>query len=294
MKLAPIALFVYNRPWHTEKALLALEKNGLAAESDLIIYSDAAKSQEQERAVSQVRKTVQAAKGFKRVEIIKHRENRGIAGSIISGVSEVIDRRGRVIVLEDDLVSSPYFLQYMNKALDFYENEERVISIHGYFYPIQADLPETFFLRGADCWGWATWRRGWDQFERDGRKLLAELRERKLSKAFDYDGAYGYTKMLKDQVRGKIDSWAVRWHASAFLRERLTLYPARSLIRNNALDSGGVHCRNLKRLDTEPAVRPVHVGRIPVRENMEVRERVKGFLRSMRPSLLERCKSWIT
>ena len=133
-------------------------------------------------------------------------------------------RFGRVIVLEDDLECSP-FLQFMNRALDVYADDHRVISISGYIYPIKGDFTGDVFLRGADCWGWATWKRGWDLFRSDGNALLSELQSRQLSAAFDFDGSYPYTEMLTDQVNGKNDSWAIRWYASAFLWEscRFTL-----------------------------------------------------------------------
>ena len=130
-------------------------------------------------------------------------------------------RCDKVIVLEDDLVTSPHFLQYMNDGLGIYERDDRVISIHGYSYPVHGKLPETFFLRGADCLGWATWKRGWDLFEDDGQRLLNELERRNLTRSFDFDGSYPYTQMLRDQIAGSNSSWAVRWYASAFLRDKL-------------------------------------------------------------------------
>ncbi len=140
-------------------------------------------------------------------------------------MTEVLDRYQKVIVLEDDLVISPHFLQFMNEALDLYKKEDNVISITAYIYPVEGPLPETFFLRGADCWGWATWKRGWNLFQADGLALLKKLEEQKLERDFDFDGAYPYTQMLKDQISGKNNSWAVRWYASAFLAGKLTLYP---------------------------------------------------------------------
>src|SRR5260370_30670471 len=122
---------------------------------------------------------------------------------------EVLSQHERVIVLEDDIVVSPFFLSYMNGALSLYEDEPRVASIHAYVYPIKEPLPETFFLRGADCWGWATWRRGWELFNSDGRYLLSELRRRGLTQQFDLHGAYRSRKMLKPQIAGANDSLAV-------------------------------------------------------------------------------------
>lgn len=178
--LAPIVLFVYNRPWHTRKTIGALIKNNLAKESELIIYSDAAKTSEVEKDVMEVRRFIHSIIGFKAVQIIERSKNWGLANSIIDGVCSVVNKYGKIIVLEDDLVTSPYFLNFMNEALNHYENNNEVISIHGYVYPID-NLPETFFLKGADCWGWATWKEGWALFESDGMKLLDNLTKKKSS-----------------------------------------------------------------------------------------------------------------
>ncbi|KKO18108.1 MAG: putative methyltransferase [Candidatus Brocadia fulgida] len=226
MELAPIALFVYNRPWHLRQTVESLNKNELAEFSELFVFSDGPKSEADKEKVLAVRKYIKTISGFKSVNIVEREQNLGLGNSIITGVTEIINRYGRIIVLEDDMISSPYFLRFMNEALEFYEDEERVASIHGYIYPLKTLLPETFFLRGADCWGWATWKRGWNLFETDGSKLLYELKKNNLLRKFDLNGTYPYTRMLKDQAKGKNHSWAIRWHASLFLKEKLTLYPA--------------------------------------------------------------------
>lgn len=246
MKTAPIALFTYNRLNHTTQTVEALKKNVLADKSNLIVYSDAAKNDQIENRVLEVRNYLKTITGFKSVKIVERSVNFGLAESIISGVTEIVNQYGTIIVLEDDLVTSPYFLQYMNEALELYENEEKVISIHGYIYPVKEKMPETFFIRGADCWGWATWKRGWEIFEKDGSKLLAELKGRNLEHEFDFRGTYPYSKMLSDQVKGKNSSWAVRWYASAFLAGKLTLYPGKSLVQNIGTDGTGFHFREIE------------------------------------------------
>jgi hypothetical protein len=241
--LAPIVLFVYNRLWHTANTLQSLKKNKLAEYSDLIIYSDGPKNDTYLHDITEVRKFLKNVDGFKTIKIVEREKNLGLANSIISGVTEIIQKRGKVIVIEDDLVTSEYFLEYMNDALNIYQDNDRIISVHGYVYPID-DLPDYFFLRGADCWGWATWKRGWDLFETDGKKLLSELKTRNLIKRFDFNNSYPYTKMLIDQVNGKNSSWAIRWYASAFLANKLTLYPGKSFVENIGLDGSGTHCGN--------------------------------------------------
>lgn len=283
MKLAPIALFVYNRLWHTKQTVESLQKNILASESDLIIFSDGQKdSSKSKDDVLAVRKYLKTIAGFRSVKIIEREKNYGLAASIIAGVSEVVNLHDRVIVLEDDMISSRYFLQYMNEALNLYEKENQVISIHAYIYPIKKALPETFFLKGADCWGWATWKRGWDLFEADGQKLLYELGSMKLTREFDFSGSYPYVKMLKDQIAGKNNSWAIRWYASAFLKNKLTLYPGKSLINNIGLDGSGTHCSNDDSLNKNEEVENViiKVKKIDMIEDKESRLVVADFFKS--------------
>lgn len=291
--LAPITLFTYNRLWHTWQTIEALQRNELALESDLFVFSDGPRSESDRKQVAEVRKYLKSIKGFRQVTVIERDHNLGLAESIITGVTEIVTRYGRVITLEDDMLTSPFFLRYMNDALEFYKDEERVISIHGYLYPLGASLPETFFLRGADCWGWATWKRGWDRFEPDGRKLLKELQERNLQKRFDLNGAHPYTRMLRWQARGVLDSWAIRWHASAFLAEKLTLYSGRSLIANIGLDASGAHCSPTHRFDVDLADKPVKIDVIPIEEHAEARRFLENYYRRTRPSLFTRAVQWL-
>lgn len=282
MKLAPIALFVFNRPWHTKKTIEALQKNTLASDSDLIIFSDGYKnSLESKNDVLAVREYLKTVKGFKSVKIVAREKNYGLGKSIVAGISEVIEGYGRIIVLEDDIITSRYFLEYLNQGLNLYENNDDVISIHSYIYPVKKLLPETYFLKGADCQGWATWKRGWDLFESDGQKLLEELQSRKLTKEFDFSGSYPYTQMLRDQIAGKNSSWAVRWYASAFLKNKLTLYPRKSLIYNTGFDSSGTNCGsedNYNKTDKVEDIK-VEIRRIKIAESSEAHLAVIDFFK---------------
>ncbi len=282
---APVALFAYNRLQHLQKTIDALKANSEAPTSLLYIFSDGAKNTADEKAVNEVRQYIQKVDGFAKVCVIELDKNYGLAKSIINGVSKVCQEHGRAIVLEDDILVSRYFLKYMNDGLALYEHDERVISIHGHQYPITENLPETFFLRGADCWGWATWQRGWDLFEPDGARLLQELMARKLTHSFDFDGAYPHTKMLKDQINGKNNSWAIRWHASAFLRDKLTLYPGRSLVHNIGLDGSGTHCSETKDFSGELARSPIAVEDVEVEESLIARQQFVKFHIRTQPSL---------
>lgn len=284
----PIVVFAFNRPDHLRRTLEALASCPEAAASPLTVYCDGARRQSEETRVREVREVAAVAKGFASVEVVARERNFGLAASIIDGVTGQVQRHGRVIVLEDDIVVSPYFLRYMNDALQMYANDEQVASIHGYVYPIAEPLPETFFLRGADCWGWATWARAWRHFRPDGAALLAELRERRLTRAFDVDGTYPYTGMLEDQIAGRNNSWAVRWHASCFLRGMLTLYPGHSLVVNIGNDDSGTHSGATSDYDVELLDKPVDLRRIEPVESAQATAAVARFFRARRKSFARR------
>ena len=267
MDPAPIALFTYNRPDHTMRTIDALKLNELASKSKLIIFSDGPKTEAGAGVITNLRSRLKKINGFRSVELIERNSNFGLGKNIIDGVGQVIDKYGRIIVLEDDLLTSPYFLKFTNQALDKYADSEDVISTHGYCYPVRNELPETFFLRGADCLGWGTWKRGWDLFEPDGKKLLAGLTQSNQVALFDFDGTYPYTQMLRDQIEGKNNSWAIRWYASAFLKNKLTLYPGRSLVFHMGGDGSGTNTGLDESLSVEISQTPIHVLDIPIVQN---------------------------
>lgn len=291
MKPAPIALFAYNRPEHLARTLAALRRNELAAESDLHVFADGAKSPAHAEGVARVREILRDLRGFRSISVTAREQNWGLARSIISGVSQMVAEHGRVIVVEDDLHTSPYFLRYLNEALELYAADDRVVSAHAYVYPVARALPETFFLRGADCWGWATWRRGWQVFNPDGTALLAQLEARGLTGQFDFNRTFAFTEMLRRQIAGKNDSWAIRWYASAFLADKLTLYPGISLVRNIGMDASGAHCGTTTAFDTTIADRHLNIERQPLLEAVEGRLAFEGFFR--RQTAPKR-KSWLT
>ncbi|MDR1874828.1 MAG: glycosyltransferase [Synergistaceae bacterium] len=238
---APVAFFVYNRPDHTRRTLEALRVNRLASASSLIVFSDGAKNEESAPLVEQVRQYIDAIDGFAAVTVVRRDKNYGLSGSIIDGVTQVVEQYGKIIVLEDDLITSPYFLDYVNDGLELYENVEEVASVNAYMYPI-GGLPDIFFLRAADCWGWGTWKRAWKLFVPDGVRLLKEIVKNDLVDTFNFYGSYSYLDMLRDQINGKNDSWAIRWSASVLLQKRLGLYVGKSMVWNIGFDGSGVHC----------------------------------------------------
>jgi hypothetical protein len=259
---APVIVFAYRRADHLRQCVESLRANPEAAQTELTFFCDAARRAEHQSGVSEVRAYVETIAGFRSVRCVYRSDNLGLARSVVEGVTQLLAEHERVIVLEDDLVVSPYFLRYMNDALRLYAGEPRVASVHGYVFPVDQALPETFFVKGADCWGWGTWRRAWSAFEPDGRKLLAELRHRRLTRDFDFGYRYPYTGMLEDQIAGRNSSWAILWHASCYLMDRLTLFPGRSLVQNIGNDGSGTHgeCSELFSLaaTSEPIeVRPI-------------------------------------
>jgi hypothetical protein len=285
--IAPIVLFVYNRLWHSRKTIDALKKNELALESELFIYADGAKNEKESNQVSEVRNYIQKVSGFKKVTVIERDYNWGLANSIINGVTEMLIKYDRVIVLEDDLVTSPFFLRFMNDALELYNNNDNVISIHGYQYPLKEsqNLPDTFFIKGADCWGWATWARDWKVFEIEGQKLLDELELKGLQKEADFNNSYEYTSMLKKQIKGKNDSWAIKWYMSAFLQNKLTLYPKESLVQNIGNDNSGTHSMSTNQFFIENLAKklPLFDKSSHIVENLEARGLMESYFNSVKP-----------
>tara|TARA_B100000787_G_scaffold161703_1_gene141781 strand:- start:1138 stop:2034 length:897 start_codon:yes stop_codon:yes gene_type:complete len=286
--LAPIVLFVYNRLDHTIQTVNSLKNNFLADKSILYIYSDASKSKNDDESVKSVREYISNINGFKKIIIKKRNLNMGLADSIIDGVSKIVNDFGKIIVLEDDLVTSPYFLSYMNDGLNIYENEDKVACIHGYCYPIKSTSKHSFFIKGADCWGWATWKDSWGLFEVDSSKLLAEVQKTKSQRQIDFNNSYPYVKMLKNQINGKINSWAIRWYISTFLKQKLTLYPGISYVANIGMDDSGVHNGVSDKFDVELAKTYNQIKRINIEEDIEQRRLFEKYLKSLKFDLFNK------
>ena len=273
MSYAPILLFVYNRPEHTRRCIESLLKNSLASESNLFIYADGAKDSTQQEAVNEVRNYIRSIQGFKQITLMERSENWGLARNIINGVTTQINRYGKVIVLEDDLVVAPYFLQFMNDALEVYKNEPRVGHIQAYDFTQDSSLPATFLIKWTGSWGWATWNRAWKHFNPNGNELLQELEERKLTHVFDFNGKYGFTRMLRRQIEGKNNSWAIRWNASLFLKDILSLNVGRSLVQNEGFDGSGTNCGGGGLYASHLYLQSLPITPIsPIEENKEARQ----------------------
>jgi hypothetical protein len=285
---APIALFVYNRPDHTSQTISYLQKNLLAAESCLFIFSDGAKTGADKASVDAVREIAAGVSGFKSVEVIERKQNMGLANSIISGVTQLVNQYGNVIVFEDDLVSSPYTLQYFNDALARYADEEQVMHIGAYMFDLpDKTLPETFFFRSATSWGWATWARAWKSFDPDIDKLMAQFDAEKIER-FSIDGTMNFWKQMQEFKARKNNSWAIRWYASVFLKNGLTLNPSHSLIHNIGHDGTGVHSNIEHMYGVQVAQQAIQYYPDVLKENEQAYQAIKYFLKNRKGSLLQR------
>jgi GT2 family glycosyltransferase len=286
--LAPIALFVYNRPEHTRRTISYLQKNLLADESRLYIFSDGPKSESEHENVEEVRQFIRKVDGFKSVHIIERKENLGLANSIISGVTQLVNEYEKVIVFEDDLLTSQHTLRYFNTALQRYANEDKIMHVGGYMYPLDTKkLPETFFYRAATSWGWATWARAWKHFEPDIDLLIQQFDAEKI-KRFSIDGTMNFWKQMQEFREGKNNSWAIRWYASVFLKGGLTLNPAKSLIHNIGHDGSGVHSNKEDIYKVQIARKPVNEFPKEIKENKDAYMAIRKFLKNRKGSLWQR------
>lgn len=290
---APIALFVYNRPQHTERTLKFLTQNELAEESRLFVFSDGPKSATEEENVFEVRALLKNIDGFKSVEIIERKENIGLANSIITGVNKLIKDYKQVIVFEDDLITSPYTLTYFNNALTRYQNEDKVMHIGAYMYNLKdTQLPETFFYRAATSWGWATWDRAWQHFEPNIDTLMAQFNKSGKT-AFSIEHTMNFWKQMLDFKHGRNNSWAIRWYASIFLKGGLTLNPSHSLVNNIGHDGTGIHSGINDIYNV--IINPKPISRFPeeIMENPQAYAAIKNFLSNRKGSLWQRLKRYV-
>ena len=291
---APIAFFAYKRPEHTRKSLESLYQNKGAESSDLFIFCEGTKRIEDEEAVRQVRQVVRSKQWCGNVHIIEHEKNMGCANSIIYGVTKICEEYGSVIVVEDDLLLSPYFLHYMNSALELYKNEPKVMQISGHMFPIKfaSSQEDSIFLPFTTSWGWATWQRAWQHFDPDmkGYEQL-KLNKNKRYK-FDLNGSFAYFNMLQFQLTDKIDAWDIRWYLSVFVLDGLTLFPKKSLVANIGFDGSGTHCRESLSLDGEMTHDKILSMPKSVKLNDKEVNIVFKYLRSLNkpPNLLQRIK----
>lgn len=274
---APIILFTYNRLDHLDICLRSLIKNNLAKESNLYVFSDGSKNSKDEIKVKKVRKYLSSLNGFKKLTIIERHTNFGLAKNIISGLNYIFSKYKKAIIIEDDLLLSPFFLEFMNNNLNMYENSEKVASIHGYSYPVTNKNDKDFFLRGADCWGWATWSNAWKNFNENGSYLLKKIKEQNLVRDFDYNNKAKFSKMLYNQINGTIDSWAIRWHAAIYLKDMLTLYPKKSYVFNIGNDNSGTNALSTEIFDVPISIEKPKNYHIEEVENIQMKKEFENY-----------------
>jgi len=280
--LAPIVLFVYNRPAHSLKTLEALSLNDYAADSKLYIYADGPKAQsspEVIKAIEETRKVIRQKQWCKEVIIIEAEANKGLANSIVEGVSRVVNEHGKVIVLEDDIVTTKGFLKYMNEALTVYEQEEKVMHISGYLYPARINEKpeeETFFINTFSCWGWATWARAWKFYNPNVDDHLSKLNSRAAIKKFNIEGHADYYHQLVLNKKKTIYTWAVKWYASWLFQNGFSLFPTKSLVLNIGYDNSGVHSAG-KDIYVNEIADYIEVKKQPIVENLAARKAIDTF-----------------
>jgi len=240
--LAPIVYFAYSRPEHTKRSLESLAQNAKAKESELIIYADGAPkkaSSELLEKIDATREVLRSRKWCGEVIINESAVNRGCDISMISGITDVIKSYGKAIVLEDDLVISSSYLNYMNAALENFKDSKDVFAISGFMYPIAGDLPNFFFNRFMNSWGYGLWERSWDKYESDVEKLVYKIEVKGLVERFNL-GSGLYFDWLK-RLRYNTDSYDIIWYASIIANDGYVLYPGKSYVRNAGFDLSGVH-----------------------------------------------------
>ncbi len=258
MQYAPIVLFTYNRLDELKSTVSALQKNFLAAESELFVYSDGAKNKDTLQKVLKVREYLHSVKGFQKVHIVEQDKNLGLARSVIEGVSEVMDKYGRVIVIEDDLITSENFLCYMNQALEFYDTDERIFSISGFTMPLKSLKnydKDTYITLRPSSWGWATWKDQWDNIDWDVKDYDEFIDDRVSVRKFNC-GGIDLTRMLKHYMEKKNNSWAIRWTYAMHKGEKYSIYPKVSKVQNIGFGDDATHCDgvNIYKSDLDSSV----------------------------------------
>jgi len=285
MNLAPIVLFVYNCPWHVRQTLESLSRNLLADQSELFVFADGPKfnaSEEDKDKIKEVRNIVKEKEWCKSVKLIESEINKGLADSIIQGVTQIVNNYGRVIVLEDDLILSKFFLKYMNEALDFFEKEPRVMHIAGHSFPLKGIKQNIYFLNYVSPIGWATWENRWVYFEKDADLLISKLNDLPDFNLVNFNCGFGnefYEQLIRNADK-RLKTWAVKWHTSIFLNGGVTLFPKHSLIDNIGFDNSGEHCGTFKpHFSKINNKRMPKITDIPVEINKKALESFKKYYR---------------
>ena len=288
-KLAPVALFVYNRLDHTMQTLITLSNNHSANNTDIFIFCDNCKSENEKESVDNVRKFVRSfpKDSFKSITIEYSEKNKGLASSIITGVTKIVNTYGKIIVVEDDLVTNSFFLEFMNNALDFYENRKKVFHIGGWAYPINFSSDKPFLWRTMNCWGWATWSDRWSYFEKDSQKLIDQFNP-KMIKQFNLNGAEPFWQQVIENHEERINTWAIFWYASIFINKGFCLNPTKSLVSNIGFDGSGTHCKPSSIIDKISSDKPNLVFPEEVQEDFTNVNQIINFYKKNKKNIIMR------
>ncbi len=244
--LAPIGIFVYKRPEHTRRTVEALAKNDLASDSDVFIFSDGHKNEKDAQGVNDVRAYIHTLsnKGlFKSVTLIESEKNNGLHDSLIAGVSKLMNEYGKAIIVEDDIETSPDFLRFMNGALDYYREDEKIWSVSGNSFcsrAVEKSKNDVLWSYRGDCWGWGSWKDRWDKVDWDISNYDNFIKDKKAQKIFNRGGR-DLTMLLQKQINGEIDSWAIIWVFQEYLESMISIAPRNAKVRNIGLDGSGTH-----------------------------------------------------
>lgn len=278
MELAPIIVFTFNRIDHTKKTINALKRNTLAKESEIFIFSDYGRSKEENKRVDDIRKYLKGIEGFKKINIIESKHNKGLAVSVINGVDRIIKQYGKVIVLEDDLVTSKYFLEYMNNALNLYKDRLDIWSISGYSPKLEIldkYEHEVYLSKRASSWGWATWENRWNLTDWQVSDYIDIKNNKRKQSEFNKLGDDCYP-MLNEQMNNRLNSWAIRWVYSQFKNDSYTVYPRKSLVINIGTDKSGTNSPKTKKYDVILNDKSVILEK-DIIENIEITSEFKKF-----------------
>ena len=277
---APIAVFAYNRPDHLQLTLQSLVACEGFDDAPVTIFIDGPKNEAGAQTTKQVRQVALRVLG-ESADIRVSATNQGLSKSIVAGVGELVARHGKVIVVEDDLILAPPFLEFMNAALNRYQSNDNVYQITGFMFDIPelADQEEAIFLPMVSTWGWATWDRAWKVFDANATGWGRMRQDRQLRRRFNFDGAYPYSWLMERQQRGRSDSWGVRWYWSVFQRDGVTLFPPVSMVRNTGQDGSGTHGGGLMAdFETRPEISVANLPKLP--EFVAVKEANRALVKN--------------
>ena len=275
--IAPVVFFAYNRPDHLLLTLNKALDSNQNPSRDFYIFIDGARNSSDAAKVEEV---VRTATKFTNLKIVRRNKNFGTSKNIVSGITQILNIYKKIIVLEDDILIHESFFDFMDTNLARFEFNNKIGSVQGYSPDLNLSSVNHYFMYGADCWGWGTWKRAWDLFEPSGYKLLKSLQKSGRRKEFDLQNSYPFTSMLQGEALNYVDSWAIKWHASLFLRNKLSLYPNPTIVKNIGFDGSGVNSpiafdRNSNSI--EMSVKHYQIDSVNLTENIEIMRSISKY-----------------